>query len=201
MSVSAELVQRLWPGETMPVTPVGTLKEKGWSPGTYVYYVDESVNPNFELTPGTVAMVDIWTSREGAAGSKPNRPAGFFQHGSQKVNGDDLVAEETYKWTGQEPGNFLEFDINKTLRYKGSAITTMVVGSTGFFKTYVFEKKDSGDSPLTYGTSDVLYVSDKAIWTKEVFTSGVTTGHISGYQVARTGTDEGGDYLIIANNY
>lgn len=190
-------IVKIWPPENLPITPVGEL-QKGWTAGTYVYYVDESVNPDFQLTEGTLAMVDKWSSKEGAYGLKPNRPAGFLMHGSQKLSNGDM-AEETYWLTAKEPGNYLEFDENHQVQYMGTGVATMIIASTGIFKTYVYEKKDSSNNPLTYRPSDILYVSNNNIWTKEQFLNGGTEGLYSGYQVANIGKDESGEYLIISN--
>ena len=189
----SEKIIKLWQPEHCPITPVGELRN-GWTAGTYVCYVDASIDSSFKLTAGTVAMVDKWTSREGNDGDKPNRPAGFMWHGSQKlINGE--MAEETYWLTAKEPGDFLEFDENHQLQYQGTGVATMVIASTGIFKTYVFEKTSSASAPLTYLPADLLYVSDNGFWTKESY--GI--GWYSGYQVANIGNDEFGDFLVISN--
>jgi hypothetical protein len=188
---------KLWQPEHIPVTPVGELR-RGWRGGTYVYYVDESVDPTFVKSPGTVAAVDVWSSREGDTGSKPNRPAGFLWHGSQETLNKDFGGDEKYHLTAKEPAAFdLYFDNSQQLQRIGTSAATMVIGSTGIFKTYTFETEDSLGNPLTYYPTDALYVSDNYIWTKETFGSGL----YAGYQVASLGTDEQGDYMIISNNF
>ena len=77
----------------------------------------------------------------------------------------------------------------------GTGVATMVIASTGIFKTYIFEKTSSANVPLTYIPTDLLFVSDNGFWTKETFSSGL----YSGYQVANIGNDEEGDFLIISN--
>jgi len=191
-----KVIQKLWSPETLPVTCVGDLKS-GWEAGTYVYYVDSSVDPDFSIAPGTLAMVDIWTSREGHTGAKPNRPTGFLLRGSQRILSQALDDADPLRYlTAIEPANFdFQFDDLNQLSLMGNSCATVVIGSTGIFKTYVYERTDSGSVALTYAAADILYVSDNAIWTKETF----GTGHFSGYQVANVGTDEEGDYLVITN--
>lgn len=193
-------IEKLWQPEHIPVQPVGTLKSHGWTPGTYVRYVDSSVDPSYHLAHGALAMVDVWSSRKGAAGELPNRPAGFLWHGVQKPS-SFIEGDEKYYLTAKEPNDIFGRDNDGLLSFQGTGVATMVIASTGMFRTYIFEQRDSVGTALVYHAGDILYVSDNYIFTKEIFTDSGNTGYWSGYQVAGTGHDDTGDYLIITNSY
>jgi len=191
-------IYKLWTPEHMPVTPTGDLKN-GWLPGTIVYYVDEIDDPSFKLNTGTLAGVDKWTTREGAEGTKPNRPCGFLQHGVQQAAlGANIEGDEKYFLTSKEPRDYLNLDNDGLVSGQGTGVATLIIGSTGFFKSYSFEKEDSIGYPLVYRARDVLYASDRGIFTKEIF-SNTYKGHYSGYQVANVSKDDDGTFLIISN--
>lgn len=177
---------------TLTVAVTGTLKKDGWLPGTFVYFVNESTDPTFIKPASAIALVDKWSSQEGADGTKPNHPAGFLLTGS--VGNDD-----SNYMTALNPTSNISFDENNLVKTLSVGCATLVIGSTGIFKIYQYEKNDSNGVPIVYNVGDALYASPNNLLTNEVFVNGLITGERIGYQIAVIDRDDEGDFLIISN--
>lgn len=193
-------VKTLIPGESLPVEPKGSLVTDGWYPGTWVKYSNDALT--FSGAVATVRLSDGTGALAGFLKTGPQHNESMGQLSDMWRDDTSRLGGDSYKdWTAFDAGAAFMFDENRQMKRMGSRIVTMALCGTGAWKAYVFEVFDLAErtnpgtgAALTYLPNDMLYVSNRGYFTKEMENP---ANRFTEYLVARTGTDSEGAFLVV----